>query len=84
VTTRDDSALPAHGRSRVYHLHGQVLAEVLALNVESPEEVRRRLDMTPSAIAKAVRRSRRPDLAPPFERLARIIQRQWQEKGRRA
>jgi len=79
VTTWDDNTMSAHGRSRVYHLHGQVLAEVLALSAESPEEICRKLDMTPSAIAKAVRRSQRPDLAPPFERLARIIQRQKKE-----
>lgn len=50
-----------------HHRREDVAVDVEALAGESPEEVCRHLDMTPGAIARALYRAGRHDIAGPFE-----------------
>ena len=59
----------APGTPRKNRPYAETLDEVLDLAGEHPEQVCRRLGMTPSAIDMALRRVGRPDLARPFNRL---------------
>ena len=65
----ETTRLPASGY-RFGRRRGDVVADALDLTYEAPERAAQRMAMTPGAVARALYRAHRPDLARRFDTLA--------------